>query len=138
MKAVVCNHATFTKENPTSFFKYVFKHTRYNTLVRLYISLARIQPATRAMLQKDLIMQNAKLLLKMTVSNLKKTWTNMALFEFGLGKFDIRKLPWSKVKFKDYFLTVFRFTLVLFKAVSQDGQIINLDNIRVIFTLYFL
>ena len=93
MKAVVCNHATFTKENPTSFFKYVFKHTRYNTLVRLYISLARIQPATRAMLQKDLIIQNAKLLLKMTVSNLKKTWTNMALFEFGLGKSDIRELP---------------------------------------------
>ena len=45
----------------------------------------------------------------------------MALFEFGLAKSDIRKLPWSKVKFKDYFLTVFDFTLLLFKAVSQFG-----------------
>ena len=93
MKAAVCNHATFTKETPTSFFQYAFKHRGYNTFVRLYTSLARIQPATRAMLQKELIVQNTKLLLKMAVSNLKKTWTNMALFEFGLAKSDIRKLP---------------------------------------------
>ena len=58
----------------------------------LIISLASIQPATCAMLQKKLIMQNTKLLLKMTISNLKKTWTNTALFEFGLAKSAIRQL----------------------------------------------
>ena len=39
---------------------------------------------------------------------------------------------------KDDFLTIFDFTLPFFKALSQDGWIINLNNIRVIFTLYFL
>ena len=29
----------------------------------------------------------------MTFSNLKKTWTNMALFEFELAKSEIRQLP---------------------------------------------
>ena len=52
-----------------------------------------IQPATRAMLQKELIIQNTKLLLNMTISNLKKTWTNTVLFEFELAKSDIRQLP---------------------------------------------
>ena len=51
------------------------------------------QAATRPMLQKEIIIQNTKLLLKMTISNLKKTWTNTALFEFGLAKPDIRQLP---------------------------------------------
>ena len=71
--------------------------------MHLFIYLARIQPATRAMLQKELIIQNTKLLLKMTISNLKKTWPNTALFEFGLAKFDIRQLPSPKKKFKDDF-----------------------------------
>ena len=39
---------------------------------------------------------------------------------------------------KDDFQTIFDFTLPFFKALSQDGWIINLNNIRVIFTLYFL
>ena len=45
----------------------------------LIISLARIQPATCSMLQKELIIKNTKPLLKMTISNLKKTWTNIWL-----------------------------------------------------------
>ena len=61
--------------------------------MHLFIYLARIQPATRAMLQKELIIQNTKLLLKMTISNLKKTWTNTALFEFDLAKSDKSQLP---------------------------------------------
>ena len=61
--------------------------------VHLIISLASIQPATSAMVQKELIIENTKSLLKMTISNLKKTWTNTALFEFGLAKPDIRQLP---------------------------------------------
>ena len=60
----------------------------------------------------------------MTISNLKKTWTNTALSEFGLAKPDIRQLPWPKVKFKGDFLTIFDFTLSLFKALSQDGYTI--------------
>ena len=71
----------------------------------------RIQSATRVLLQKELIIPNTKLLLKMTNSNLKKTWTNTALFEFGLAKSGIRQLPWPKMMFKDYFLTLFDFTL---------------------------
>ena len=47
----------------------------------------------------------------MTNSNLKKTWANTALFEFGLAKSDIRQLPRPKMMFKDYFLTIFDFTL---------------------------
>ena len=39
---------------------------------------------------------------------------------------------------KDAFLTIFDFTLPFFKALSQDGYIINLNNIRVVFTSYFL
>ena len=52
----------------------------------------------------------------MTISNLRKTWTNTAFLES-----DIRQLPLEKVKFKDYFLTIFDFTLPFFKALSQDG-----------------
>ena len=89
----------------SSFSQHLFKHTGWNKFVYLFISLARIQSATRSMLQKELIIQNTKLLLKMTISNLKKTWTNTALFQFGLAKSDIRQLPPPKVKFKDDFLT---------------------------------
>ena len=36
-------------------------------------------------------MKNAKLLSKMTILNLQKTWINTALFKFGLAKIaDIR------------------------------------------------
>ena len=72
--------------------------------VHLIIPLERIQLFTRTMLQKELIIQNTKLSLKMTISNLKKTWTNTALFEFVLAKSDIRQLPWPALKFKDDFL----------------------------------
>ena len=57
----------------------------------------------------------------MTISNLKKTWTNTALIEFDLAKSDIRQLSGPKVKLKDDFLTIFDFTLSFFKALSQDG-----------------
>ena len=40
----------------------------------------------------------------MTILNLKKTWTNTTLFEFGLGKCDIRQ-------FYNYSLTIFDFIL---------------------------
>ena len=36
---------------------------------------------------------DAKLLLKMAISNLKEIWSNTALFEFGLLESDIRQLP---------------------------------------------
>ena len=38
---------------------------------------------------------------------------------------------------KDDFLTIFDFTLSFFKALSQDGQIINFKNILVIFLHIF-
>ena len=48
----------------------------------------------------------------MTILNLKETWTNTTLFEFGLGKSDIRQ-------FYNYSLTIFDFIYPqLFKAVS--------------------
>ena len=75
----------------------------YNTFVFLIISLERIQSATRIMRRKELIIQNTKLLLKMTFSNLKKIWTNTALFEFGLAKSDVRQLSWPNVKLKTIF-----------------------------------
>ena len=40
----------------------------------------------------------------MTISNLRKTWTNTALFEFALAKSDMRQLRRPNVKFKDDFL----------------------------------
>ena len=53
--------------------------------------------ATHGMLQKEIIKdfrkparQNAKLLLKMTISNLSDIWSNTALIEFGQAKYDIR------------------------------------------------
>ena len=89
------NRATFTKQTPSlsSFLQYFFKHTGQNTFVHLIKSLARSQPATRAMLQKELIIQNTKLLLKLTISNLEKTWTSRASFEFGVAKSVVRQLP---------------------------------------------
>ena len=52
------------------------------------------------MLQKELITgsrnsatQNAKLFLKMPISNLRETLNNTALFEFGLAKPDVGQLP---------------------------------------------
>ena len=72
----------------SNFFQYFFKHTGYNTFVHLIISLVRVQSAC-VLLPKEFIIQNTKLLLKMIISYLKKTWTNTALFEFGLAKSDI-------------------------------------------------
>ena len=84
--------------------------------MHLIISLASIQPATSAMVQKELIIENTKLLLKMTISNLKKTWTNTALFEFGLAKSaDLTK---SEVQRQ---FPIFDFNLPFFKALPQDG-----------------
>ena len=67
-----------------------FKHTVWNTLVRLIISLRENQPATDGMLQKEIInsfrkpaWQNTKLLLKMIISDLTDTWSNTSLTEFG-------------------------------------------------------
>ena len=40
----------------------------------------------------------------MTISNLRKTWINTALFEFALAKSDMKQLRRPKVKFKDDFL----------------------------------
>ena len=68
--------------------------------MRLIISLRRNQPANHNVLQKEPITgsrnsatQNAKLLLKMPISNLRHIWSNKALFEFSLAKSDIRQLP---------------------------------------------
>ena len=81
--------------------------------MHLNISLVRIQPATRAMLQKKLIMQNTKLLLKW--QNLKSSENlNKYDFIYVQAKSDIRQFP-------NYFLTIFDFTLPFFKDLSQDG-----------------
>ena len=71
-------------------FLYFFKYVEWNTLVRLIIALREIQPATHGMLQKEIIdgfrkpaWQNTELLLKMIISDLKDTWSNTALTEFG-------------------------------------------------------
>ena len=63
----------------------------------------------------------------MTISNLKKTWTSTALFEFGLAKFDIRQPAWPKVKFKVDFL-------LLISRVLQGPFTRYFNNMRVIFT----
>ena len=68
--------------------------------VHLIISLASIQPATSAMVQKELIIENTKSLLKMTISNLKKTLTKSEVQ---------RQFP------------IFDFNLPFFKALPQDG-----------------
>ena len=72
------------------FLLYFFKHTGWNTLVHLIISLRENQPATQGMLQKEIIncfrklaWQNTKLLLKMIISDLRDTYSNTALTEFG-------------------------------------------------------
>ena len=65
--------------------------------------------------------QNAKLLLKMPIWNIRENWSNAALFEFGLAKSVVRQLPWPRVKFKDDFLYVYHFNPLLLKALSQDG-----------------
>ena len=72
--------------------------------MHLIIYRTGIQPASRTILRKELILQKTKLLLKMIISNLKKTWTITVLFEFGLAKSDKNQLPWPKVSFKYDFL----------------------------------
>ena len=95
--------------------------------MRLIIFLRRKEPANPGMLQKELITgsrnsatQKAKLLLKVPISNVRKIWSNAALFEFDLRKSYVRQLPWPKMKFKDDFLNICDFSLPLFKALSQD------------------
>ena len=73
-----------------NFLLYFFRHTGWNTLARLIISLRGNQPATHDMLQKEIIngfrkpaWQNTKLLLKMIISDLRDTWSNTTLTEFG-------------------------------------------------------
>ena len=91
-------HGTVSKyyEIYCSFSQLFFKSTGVNALTRLIICLKKNQPANHDMLQKELIngsresvTQNAKLLLRMSILNLREIWSSMALFEFGLGKFDI-------------------------------------------------
>ena len=96
--------------------------------MRLIISLRRNQPANHNVLQKEpttgsrnSATQNAKLLLKMPISNVREIRSNTVLPEFGLASFNIRQLPLPKVKFKDNFLNIFDFTIPLFKALPQDG-----------------
>ena len=67
--------------------------------MRLIIFLSRHQPANHGLLQKELLTgsrnsaaQNAKLLLKMPILNLRESWRNTVLLEFGLIKFDIIQL----------------------------------------------
>ena len=68
--------------------------------MRLIIFLRRNQPDNHSMLQKELLTgsrnsatQNAKLLLKMPILNLRKIWSNTTLLDFDLAKSDIRQLP---------------------------------------------
>ena len=56
------------------------------------------QHATHGMLQKEFInsfrkpaRQNAKLLLKMTISNLRDIWSNTALIEFCQAKSEVQR-----------------------------------------------
>ena len=58
--------------------------------MHLIIFLRENQPATRDMLQKEIIndfrkpaWQNTKLLLKIIISDLRDTWSNTTLTEFG-------------------------------------------------------
>ena len=79
-------------------FYYTFlKHTGWNTLVHLVISLRENQSATHGMLQKEIIngfrkpaWQNTKLLLKIIISDLRDTSRNKALTEFSQAKSDMR------------------------------------------------
>ena len=68
--------------------------------MRLITFLRRNLPANHGVLQKELLTgsrnsatQNAKLLLKIPILNLREIWSNTALSEFGLAKSDIRQLP---------------------------------------------
>ena len=65
--------------------------------MRLIISLRENKPATHGMLQKEIIngfrkpvSKNTKLLLKMIISDLRDTWSNTALTDFGEAKSDMR------------------------------------------------
>ena len=104
--------------------------------MRLVISYARIHPTTHAMPQKELIIKNTKWLLKMTISYLRKTWTNTALFEFALAKSDMRQLRRPKMKLKDDFL--FLISPSVLQGPFTRCIIINLNDIQLILTSYFL
>ena len=84
------------------------------------MSLRGNQPATYDMLQKEIIngfrktaRQNEKLLLKITVSNLRDIWSNTAL--------SLDSYPKLKLKFKSSFLNIFDFIIPCFKALPKDG-----------------
>lgn len=79
--------------------------------------------------------KNVKLLLKIT--SLREIWSNTVLFEIDLVKSDIRQMSCPNVKFEDDFLNIFYFGLSFFKALSQDGQTANLNDIGVIFSIIF-
>ena len=48
-------------------------------------------------------MKNAKLLSKMTILNLQKTWINTALFKFGLAKIAALTKAEVQRRFPNYF-----------------------------------
>ena len=84
------------------------------------MSLRGNQPATYDMLQKEIMngfrktaRQNEKLLLKITVSNLRDIWSNTAL--------SLDSYPKLKLKFKSSFLNIFDFIIPCFKALPKDG-----------------
>ena len=79
--------------------------------------------------------KNVKLLLK--IASLREIWSNTVLFEIDLVKSDIRQMSCPNVKFEDDFLNIFYFSIPFSKALSQDGQTANLNDIGVIFSIIF-
>ena len=90
----MCNYDAFTKQTPTQMLIYIFlilfKHTGYNTPARLVISVRGNQPATHGMSQRQIkngfrkpARQNAKLLLKLTISDFRDISSYTALTELA-------------------------------------------------------
>ena len=111
----------------SSFSKYFLKHKCHNTLMWIIFFLRKNQQATHGMLQKELITgstnsatQNGKckIVIKVTLSNLKKIWSNTNLFD------KVQR------RFSNYFRSPLPFLQGPFTS--------RVNNIRVFFTLHFL
>ena len=105
------SHNRPRRRSLSNFFQYLFKQMGYNTFVCLIISCASYAYLATKRTHHEKYEIVIKLLFR----------TNTALLEFGLRNSDIRQLPWSKVKFRDDFLTIFDITVPFFEALSQDG-----------------
>ena len=91
------------------------------------------------MLQKEIIngfrkpaRKNAKMLLKMTISNLRDIWSILVLIEIGQAKSDIRWYSIDILQLPNVYATPYFFLKKVMHLLNATGKILTCQNLNLI------